>query len=846
MPHKLLACAVFLVVIFGSGHAAETTWAGKSLRNYVESLKKDGLRVIYSSDLVLEEYVVVREPDQADPVAALKAALSPYGLTIVDGPAGSLLISSLSGSAPPGHGSIRVTVTHGSVAVAGASVILDGVAVGQTDSAGELFLEDVTAGSHRVSVSADGFLETSGLDISVPSRSVATIPLELYEDEPQLAEIIVTASHYSLEYEDPEFHTALDRDLIARLPNIGDEAVRAIAKLPGTANGGFSARSHVRGGEVNEVLFLLDGLRLYEPYHLKDFQTFVTIVNQGAISGIDFYAGGYPARYGDRMSGVMDIGLRQASGETETELALSFFNTSVLSIGNFAEGDRGDWMISARRGNLDYILDVTQPDTGGPKYNDMLTHVGWEWTDRTRVSVNFLASRDEISVLDADDSVFADARYDNRVLWLKSETNWRQSIDSQTIVSISDIDNYRSGVASTPGIVSGTVENIRTFDVFAVKQDWRFLLSPDWMMRAGFDYKDLKAAYRYVSEVSTEPPFDELPGNEPVVIRDLEMVPRGSQYAAYVETRWKPLDRLTLDAGVRWDEQTYTIAAGDTQFSPRLSVLYTTPQKTEVRLGWGQFYQAQEINELQISDGIVKFYPAQRAKHLVASVSHLFSNGLELRTEAYRKSFRLTRPRFENLFDPHVLIPELEPDRVRIDVNSASARGVELSISGGDEQGGLLWWTSYGWAEIRDEAGNGNIVRSWDQTHSFKAGINWLHGPWSISGATAIHTGWPKTELLAESVTNPDGSERLALSTTRRNSLRYSNFASLDFRISRDFDFSKGRLTGFLEITNVLNRNNPCCLEYSIQTDSSGSQSLQASQQNWLPLVPSLGIIWRF
>lgn len=844
--HRLLACAVFLVVSFQSVHAADTTWTGESLRNFVESLKKQGLRIIYSSDLVLEGYVVVEEPEGSDPVAALRAALRPYGLTVADGPAGSLLITRASDESLFGAGSVRIIVTAGATAVGGARITIDGVVAGRTDAGGKLYLENVTAGPHRVAAGAAGFLETSEIDVVVAAGSIASIAIELYQDERALAELIVTASHYSLAYHDPEIHTVLDRELISRLPNVGDEAVRAIARLPGTANGGFSARNHVRGGAANEVLFVLDGVRLYEPYHLKDFQTFVTILNQNAISGIDFYSGGYPARYGDRMSGVMDIGLREATGGTETELALSFFSASVLSIGNFAEQGRGDWLISARRGNLDYVLDVTEPDTGGPKYRDLLAHAGWELSARTRVGANFLASSDRIAVLDTDGTGFAFAKYDNRVFWLNAETSWTDSMDSRTIVSATSIDNYRSGLADTPGIISGSVEDLREFDVFEIKQDWQFILSPDFMMRAGIDYRDLEADYRYDSRVVTEPPFDTILDNEPVVALDLELAPRGSQYAAYIETRWKPVERLTLDAGLRWDEQTYTMAAGDSQFSPRFSALYTTKGKTEFRLGWGQYYQAQEINELQIADGLIDYYPAQRAKHLVAGVSHMYANGLELRAELYRKSFRLTRPRFENLFDPHVLIPELEPDRLRIDAASASARGVELSLVSGEAEDGLLWWAGYGWAEIKDEFANGKILRSWDQTHSLKAGINWQPGRWNVSGVVAVHTGWPKTELIAESVIDPGGSESLVLATTPRSSLRYSTFESLDLRISRDFDVGKGELTGFLEITNVLSRNNPCCLEYTIQTGDDGSQTLQGVQRNWLPLVPSLGVVWRF
>ena len=837
-----LGFLVLCICLVEPGLAADVSWKGAPLKNFVESLHQRGLQIIYSSDVLIDEFVVIDEPTDADPLTALKAALLPYNLTIVDGPAGSLLITSLSDRPTAGIGAVEVSV----IGVEGARVVLDGTIVGRTGYEGRLTLDDIDVGQHWLKVSAPGYLDSPRIEFTVIEDSSASVAIELFDIKPSLPEVVVTASHYNRWYQDPQSHTFLERNLLTNLPNIGDEAVRAIAKLPGTAGGGISALHHIRGGEANEILFVVDGLRLYEPYHLKDFQSFVTIIDQNAISGMDFYSGGYPARYGDRMSGVIDMGLREANGKTETELGLSFFNATVLSIGNFGDQDRGEWLVSARRGTLDYILDVAAPDSGGPQYQDFLSHMGWQLSDRTHVSVNILASRDKISAFDQGSIGYAEAKYDNNVAWLKSETNWNTSLTSQTIVSATKTENMRRGLADTPDVLSGTVDDTRDFESFVFKQDWQYLLSADWMFRAGIDYKSLEAKYHYDSMVITQPPFDSILDNESVVIRNDELAPRGSQYAAYFEARWQPTERLILDAGMRWDRQTYTTAKHDEQYSPRVSILYRFLNRTEFRLGWGQYYQAQEINELQIRDGLLEFYPAQRAKHLVASASHLFSNGLDLRVEMYRKSFRSLRPRFENLFDPLVLIPELQPDRFHIDADSASARGVELTLGAGELENGWLWWASYSWAEIKDMFPDGNVERSWDQTHTVKAGFNWSRGRWNISSTASVHTGWPKTELISETVSNPDGSQDLIVSTTPRNSLRYSTFHSLDMRISRQFDVGIGELTGYLDITNVLNRNNPCCLEYTTQTDESGNPYIQTLQRNWLPIVPSLGVLWRF
>jgi outer membrane receptor protein involved in Fe transport len=277
---------------------------------------------------------------------------------------------------------------------------------------------------------------------------------------------------------------------------------------------------------------------------------------------------------------------------------------------------------------------------------------------------------------------------------------------------------------------------------------------------------------------------------------------------------------------LRWDQQTYTTSSDDKQYSPRASVLFRAGDRTELRIGLGQFYQAQEINELQVSDGISTFYPAQRTTHVVASLEHSFRSGINLDVSLYRKAYRSLRPRFENAFNALTLAPELQFDRVRIDAPEAASRGVEVMVFRGGGEDDLFWWLGYSWAEVIDETANGRIKRSWDQTHTGKLGVSWRWSAWNMSAAGEVHTGWPRS-----------------LVTSELNALRYSVFHTLDFRVSRDFDLRRGTLTAFLEVTNLYNRDNPCCTEYSIQP---GLGELVGTEKYWLPVVPSLGVVWRF
>jgi outer membrane receptor protein involved in Fe transport len=301
-----------------------------------------------------------------------------------------------------------------------------------------------------------------------------------------------------------------------------------------------------------------------------------------------------------------------------------------------------------------------------------------------------------------------------------------------------------------------------------------------------------------------------------------------------VNFRFDVLPSVTAEAGLCWDKETLS-ADNDDQIGPRLSLLYRLSESTRLRASWGRFFQAQYINELQISDGITEYFPSQRVDHIVLSIEHRFNNGLELRIEAYNKNYDDLRPRFENLLNTFIILPELKPDRVRIAPDGGTANGLELTVRHPITEDPLSWWLSYSWSSVKDEIKNAEIRRSWDLTHYLSAGIAWSTEKWELSLATTYHTGWPTTlEPFPLIGTGP------------RNGDRMSSYTVVDVRLARKFTFSElNSLTVFVELNNALNQTNQCCVEYEINDDS-GSLALDVEPVDYLPLIPSAGFIWRF
>src|SRR4029453_11342109 len=175
-----------------------------------------------------------------------------------------------------------------------------------------------------------------------------------------------------------------------------------------------------------------------------------------------------------------------------------------------------------------------------------------------------------------------------------------------------------------------------------------------------------------------------------------------------------------------WDHETLS-GEDASQWSPRAVLMWEPREGTRLRFGWGRYYQAQAINELQVADGDTAFQRAQRATHEVASVEQDVSKSLTLRLELYRKDYEHPFARHENLLTTVFVLPELKPDRILIDPEAAHAEGAEVSLR--YETGSFSGWAAYTHSRVLDRVDGEWLHRSWDQRNYLSAGLTWGGGP---------------------------------------------------------------------------------------------------------------------
>lgn len=160
-------------------------------------------------------------------------------------------------------------------------------------------------------------------------------------DETQIEEVVVQTSRYALHSEFSVEETLLTHDDIQSLPSLGEEPLRAVQRLPGISTNGFSSLGAVRGGEPNETAIVLDGLRLYEPFHLKNFLSPVSLLDSRLIQSMQVYSGGFPVIHGDRMSSIVDATTVNPTPPRYYEAGLSLFHANLLASTQFGEGRGG-------------------------------------------------------------------------------------------------------------------------------------------------------------------------------------------------------------------------------------------------------------------------------------------------------------------------------------------------------------------------------------------------------------------------------------------------------------------------------------------------------------------------
>jgi len=865
-PRRGPAAAVFVVAVFAGAMSpvsaqddplarrAGLTVEGESLDGALRLLQSSAqIALVYSPDLLPDRTVdcacrdvTVRE--------ALEAMLEGTGLTFVAGRTLVRIVPIRRDGPPATTGVIegRVVDVDRGIPIVNVRVRVDESRGVLSDTRGAFVVRDLSPGFHSLRVESIGW-ESAVREVEILAGDTATVEIDMTPRPVALPALVVAPGTFGLlEDVSPGAARMLTREEVATLPQVGEDVLRAVKRLPGVTSDDISTRLHVRGGTDRDVLIRLDGLELVEPYHLKDWNGILGIVDVHALGGVELTSGGFGAEYGGKTAGVLDMTSRTWIGDTKSTLGASISNVTAMTRGSF-DGGRGAWLASARRGFLDLVLDlIGENDAFSPQYYDVFGRLTYQVTPKHVLSARVLHAGDVFKYretpgagADGVDDVDVDTSWDSSYGWITWEATPRPRVSATTMLSAGRVTRDRVGFVldeeEVPQFIS--TDDHRKYTFAGLRNDLSIGLTDDVLLKLGgearwgraeYDFANLVRFREVTPDTLTEPRFDSV---------SVDLKPSGHELGAYVGVRVRPAQRLTAEVGLRYDETSHT---HERDLSPRaLASLDVSPQAT-VRASWGLYRQPHKLYELEVGDGETGYYPSERASQVAIGFENRFADGVVFRLEAYQRWLRDQPPHFYNARQEIEVFPEATGDRMRIVPSEGRTRGIEVVLerrSGPD----WAWSASYALAAAEDRFGGAWTPRLLDQTHT--VGFHLSYTPasrWNVSLGWRYHSGWPATRWNWYALPLADGSIAWFQAYQGIRGDRLPAYHRLDVRVTREFRLGGGVLQAFVDLFNVYGRTNLGSWGYS-STYSSGRLSVErVNGEEQLPRLPLLGLRYEF
>lgn len=652
-----------------------------------------------------------------------------------------------------------------------------------------------------------------------------------------LNQVVVTPSTFGVAEQRTAVGATLTSAELETLPQIGDDLYRSIARLPGLAADDFTARFWVRGAPNSQVLARLDGVDLIEPFHLKDVQGALSIVDPQTISRLELTTGGFTADYGNTLAGVLTMETK-ATTTPHTSLSLSLTGIGGSNQGGFAQG-RGRWLAAARRGYPDVALRVSgRDDDITPRYYDVTAQVEYQVTPGHTVSLHALRASDTLTYQRTNNPSLA-SNYDSDYVWTRWRGAFGRAVTGEAVLSFTQLTQDRRGTGSLDGFPF-SLRDRRALKVVAVRNDWTVLLGERALLRAGLEAKSGAADYDYALSRRYN---DVVAGRVTPLTVNTRAAPQpeGDSLGGFVSARLRPFASLVVEPGLRLDRQA---VPSEAHSSPRLNAALSLGRAT-VRAAWGAYFQPQRLHELSIADGDTRFHRAEFAEHRGLGLEYPLTPDISLRAEAYERLTSRLRPRWENLDNGYDLFPETQTDRVRLDPQSARARGLELLIAGraGPQ---VRWNLSYALARTEERLAGNWVPRARDQRHTVYGDITYALNPrWQFSASWQYHSGWPTTDVVYRLAPLTNGRASLVSANGAVYGLSLPDYHRLDLRATRRIKLSRGELRLFVDIFNAYDHVNLVGYDHNVTVTGTQITNVRKPREQ-LPLLPSAGVSWGF
>jgi len=292
------------------------------------------------------------------------------------------------------------------------------------------------AGTHTIQVSYLGY-QTKTKNINIEGD--INLNFQLNESSESLEEVVINSNNDRLNIKSPEMSVnKLSINTIKKLPAIFGEVdiIKSLLLLPGVSNAGEgSSGFNVRGGAVDQNLILLDEATIFNSSHLFGF---FSVFNPDAIKDLKLYKGGIPAKYGGRVSSVLDIYQRDGnSKEFKAQGGIGVISSRLLAEGPIVK-DKGSFLVAGRSSYAHLFLKLTDNPNSAYFY-DLNTKLSYKLSNKDKLLFSGYFGRDVFNINDNFQN-----NYGNSVFNLR----WNHLISDEIFTNLSLIySDYYYGLA---------------------------------------------------------------------------------------------------------------------------------------------------------------------------------------------------------------------------------------------------------------------------------------------------------------------------------------------------------------------------------------------------------------
>ncbi len=533
--------------------------------------------------------------------------------------------------------------------LAGANVIISGTIRGaSTDTEGHFIINKIDPGSYTIEFHYLGYTSLKKGNVIVNPKRTTILEVGLEEKITAGETIEVSASFFEKPREALVSSRSMNFEEIRRSPGDLVDIQRAVHALPSVATGSDQLNEIIiRGGYPGENLFIMDNIEIPNPNHFAVQGAGggqINLLNSYMVRSLDFYAGAFSAKYGDKASSVLEIFLREGARDRfRAEGSFGMAGVGILAEGPL--GSKGSYMFSARKSYLDWI--ITSIDlTAVPEYYSLQSKVVYDLSRRHALLFNAVYGGDEINFEDEEASGFGrggenvDTQNSQWIGGITLRSLWSEQLFSNTTISAVqnnyDVDVYEK---PAPDVRDTFYESQANETEYTLKTDFVYRMKKNVEVNFGASYKNVNFRYDnrldadtlfyYFNNIKSDSAFRYYPEdrvNENVT---------SFKMALYAQISWDLFGKLRLNGGLRYNYFTYTAF---TSWSPRLGISWLLTPRTTMSLAYGKHYQSPSYFNL-VENDVNRNLKSKYTDQYVLSFDHLFREDIKLILETYYKTY---------------------------------------------------------------------------------------------------------------------------------------------------------------------------------------------------------------